>query len=123
MLNLVVINKEVSICSSKLQAQASDSCKEKKIGDFLEKSDAIREQRGLPELIEFEGLDPGPPRPRPELDPRPLPPRRDPLSSLPIPRGLWSRSVRSSGSEALDSSEFVPGLSRQSNRIYFSFYD
>lgn len=41
MLNLAVINKEVRVCSSKLQAQASDSCKEKKIVFFWEKRDAI----------------------------------------------------------------------------------
>lgn len=75
----------------------------------------LLEPIALPELIEFEGLDPGPPRPRPELAPRPLPPRREPLSSLPKPRGLWSRSEMSSGSEALDSSEFVPAVRRPAN--------
>merc|ERR1719498_116766 len=60
------------------------------------------------ELMELEGFDPGPPRPRPELDPRPLPPRREPLSSPPMPLGRWSRSFTSSDSDALDSSEFVP---------------
>lgn len=63
--------------------------------------------------MELEGFDPGPPRPRPELEPRPLAPLREPLSSLPMPRGRWSRSLTSSDSEALESSEFVPGLSRE----------
>lgn len=63
--------------------------------------------------MELDGLDAGPPRPRPELEPLPLPPRREPLSSAPMPRGRWSRSVTSSDSEALDSSEFVPASRRQ----------
>lgn len=61
----------------------------------------------LPELIELEGLEPGPPRPRPVLAPRPLLPLRAPLSSPLVPRGRSSRSLPSSGSDVLDSSEFV----------------
>ena len=75
--------------------------------------------------MEFEGLDPGPPRPRPELEPRPLPPLLEPLSSPPNPRGRWSRSLTSSDSEALDSSEFVPGSSIEKwceERPFFSIW-
>lgn len=43
MLNLAVINKEVS--SSKLQAQASDSCKEKKIVSPILCYDLLGEKR------------------------------------------------------------------------------
>lgn len=53
---------------------------------------------------------PGAPRPRtpPAGPPRPRAPRREPLSSPPVPRGLVSRSLTSSDSEALDNSELVP---------------
>lgn len=74
----------------------------------------------LPELIELEGLDPGPPRPRPVLAPRPLLPLRAPLSSPLVPRGRCSRSFASSGSEVLDSSEFVTGSGKNRCRLRLS---
>ncbi|TNN46325.1 hypothetical protein EYF80_043474 [Liparis tanakae] len=70
----------------------------------------------LPELMELAGLAAGPPRPRPEVAPRPLPPRRAPRSSPPMPRGRCSRSPTSSDSDGLDSSEFVPGWSEDERR-------
>lgn len=74
----------------------------------------------LPELIELEGLDPGPPRPRPVLAPRPLLPLRAPLSSPLVPRGRCSRSFASSGSEVLDSSEFATGSGKNRCRLMVS---
>lgn len=73
----------------------------------------VKQEFELPELMELEVLDPGPPRPRPELEPRPLLPLREPLSSPPVPRGRCSLSFTSSGSEVLDNSECVPGSSTE----------